>query len=72
MVPSSPINVQRNAATSTPIAIGFTWEDGASNGGSVVLDYQVLTDSGSNGSTFSIARTGITSRSIVIDNLVSG
>ena len=52
VVPSAPTALARNSTTSTPIAIGLNWEDGASNGGSPILDYQVLTDLGTNGTSF--------------------
>jgi hypothetical protein len=39
VVPSAPTLLIRNNLTSTPTAIGFDWTDGASNGGSPILDY---------------------------------
>ena len=44
VVPSAPINLVRNILTSTPTAIGIDWSNGASNGGSPIIDYQVLYD----------------------------
>ena len=44
VVPNAPTNLARDILTSTPTAIGLTWSDGASNGGSPIIDYQVLFD----------------------------
>lgn len=69
VVPSAPTQVTRNAVTSTPTSIGFTWQDGASNGGSPILDYQVLFDQGNNGTSFVIAQAGITVKAFVMTGL---
>lgn len=44
VVPNPPTNLARDVLTSTPTAIGLTWSDGASNGGSPIIDYQILFD----------------------------
>lgn len=69
VVPSAPTQVTRNAATSTPVSIGLTWLDGASNGGSPILDYTITFDQGNNGASFVIAAAGITVRNFVMTGL---
>jgi len=43
--------------------LAFTWSDGASNGGTPIIDYRVYYDAGTNGETFTILDFGITSKS---------
>lgn len=70
VVPNAPTNPARDILTSTPTAIGITWTDGASNGGSPIIDYQVLFDQGTN--NFTIASAGITTKAFVRTGLTSG
>lgn len=44
LVPSAPINLVNNEATTTAFVIGFTWDDGASTGGSDIIDYKISYD----------------------------
>jgi hypothetical protein len=41
LVPDAPISLANNKAVTDAFKIGLTWKDGASNGGSPVLDYTV-------------------------------
>jgi hypothetical protein len=43
-VPDSPINLANDPSTTTDKVIKFTWADGASNGGTPVIDYTVFYD----------------------------
>jgi len=70
VVPNPPTNLARDVLTSTPTAIGLTWSDGASNGGSPIIDYQILFDQGTN--NFTITSAGITTRAFVRTGLTSG
>lgn len=67
VVPNAPTSLVRDSITSTPTAIGINWSDGTSNGGSPILDYQVLHDQGNN--TFVIVQAGITTKSYLISSL---
>lgn len=44
LVPSAPINLVKNKVTTTAFVIGFSWEDGASTGGSDIIDYKISYD----------------------------
>jgi hypothetical protein len=46
LVPSAPVNLANNLAVTTKSVIGITWKNGASTGGSPLIDYQVLYDKG--------------------------
>ena len=39
--PDAPINLAETVASRTPTSITFTWDDGANNGGDVIIDYRV-------------------------------
>ena len=43
--------------------LAFTWSDGASDGGTPIIDYRVYYDAGTNGATFTILDFGVTSKS---------
>jgi hypothetical protein len=40
-VPDAPLDLQNVSELTSGTTIGLTWSDGVSNGGSVVLDYQI-------------------------------
>jgi hypothetical protein len=44
VAPDAPINLRRDPATTTTSQVGILWDDGASNGGSIVIDYRVSFD----------------------------
>lgn len=43
-VPDAPVNLQNDPSITSDSRIGFTWQDGASNGDKVVEDYRLLWD----------------------------
>lgn len=43
-VPDAPVNLQNDPTTTDDTKVRFTWEEGPSNGSSVVLDYDVYYD----------------------------
>lgn len=45
-VPDAPIGVADNAVVTTATRIGITWQRGASNGGTPIIDYRVSWDQG--------------------------
>lgn len=59
-VPDAPITLANDAATTTDTLIKFTWSDGASNGGTSVIDYTVYYDQGS--SNFVQLESGVTTQ----------
>jgi hypothetical protein len=44
LVPNAPISLSNDAAQTLSTQIGLTWSEGASNGGSAVLDYRIYYD----------------------------
>jgi hypothetical protein len=44
IVPDAPINIANDPTTTSETTIRFTWNAGASDGGSPVLDYTVFYD----------------------------
>jgi hypothetical protein len=57
-LPDAPINLVNVPATTTAYQVGFSWSDGAYNGGSPVIDYQVSFTEAS-GSIYAIFASGI-------------
>lgn len=47
-IPDAPTNLAYTAQTSNDVQIALTWANGASNGGSSIIDYRVSYDQGSN------------------------
>ena len=47
LVPDSPVNLVNDATTTTDTVIKFTWDEGSSNGGTSVIDYDIYYDQGS-------------------------
>lgn len=41
LVPDAPVSLENNASITDAYNIGLTWQDGASDGGQPVLDYQI-------------------------------
>jgi hypothetical protein len=59
-LPNAPINLVNDPTKTTAYQVGFSWSDGAYNGGSPVIDYQVsFTEQSS--STYAIFASGILS-----------
>jgi hypothetical protein len=46
-VPDAPINLFNDYVTSSDVLIRFFWDDGLSDGGSPVINYDVYYDQGS-------------------------
>jgi hypothetical protein len=46
LVPDAPINLANVLEITKDDRIGFIWEDGHSNGGNSIIDYQVWYDQG--------------------------
>ena len=44
IVPDAPINLQNDLTATDRTRIGFTWQEGYSNGGSLVIDYRISYD----------------------------
>ena len=41
LVPEAPINLANDPLVTTKSVIGFTWDEGANNGGEEVIDYRI-------------------------------
>jgi hypothetical protein len=41
-VPDAPVSLQNEPSETNALQITFTWLDGASNGGTAVIDYKIL------------------------------
>lgn len=52
MIPDAPVNLVNDESYTTDTVIRFTWNDGASDGGSPVLDYTVYYDEGTGSDNF--------------------
>lgn len=69
-IPDAPLNLANNAAQTDSDQIGLTWDDGAANGGSVIIDYRVTYDSGS-GNYVPLA-TGVYTKNFIATGLSAG
>lgn len=45
-MPDAPVNLTRDEENTSLTVLSFTWQDGASNGGQLILDYRVQFDQG--------------------------
>lgn len=68
--PDSPLSLAENVATRGPTQIGITWSQGASNGGTSVIDYQVWITTGSN--PYTLVASGVTLTQYVTTSLTTG
>ena len=46
VLPDAPISLANEDTTTSATKIKFTWSDGASNGGSSIIDYTIYYDQG--------------------------
>jgi hypothetical protein len=60
-VPDAPVTLANDPTTTTDTVIKFTWSDGASNGGTSVIDYTVFYDEGTAGS-YVLLESGVTTQ----------
>jgi hypothetical protein len=69
LVPDAPINLANVLEITKDDRIGFVWEDGHSNGGNSIIDYQVWYDQGTD--DFIPLATGLSEREYVATDLYS-
>ena len=60
LVPDAPVSLTNDPSTTTDTQIRFTWADGASDGGTAVIDFAVYYDQGSN--NFVVLDSAVTTR----------
>lgn len=53
--PDAPASLQNNDAITNYESIGLTWQEGASNGGSSIIDYRISYDNGIDGNLVILA-----------------
>lgn len=70
--PDQPITVQENLEPKSGTSIGMTWAEGATNGGSEVIDYRVSYDQGTGTESFSILADQLTVKSYIATGLSPG
>jgi hypothetical protein len=68
--PDKPINFQNDPAVTTGSQIGLTWEEGAMNGGSPVIDYKISYTTGTD--PYVTLDSGIISLDYTAINLIAG
>jgi hypothetical protein len=66
--PDAPISLLNNAAITTGYQVGLEWSDGAYNGGSAVIDYQVSFKT-SVGTEYTIFQSNILPKAITVTGL---
>lgn len=57
--PDAPVSVVEDYSTKTESTIGFTWSDGASNGGATIEGYRVSFDQALGTGVFTVLASGI-------------
>jgi len=70
-LPDSPVSLANVAATTTGYQVGLSWSDGAYNGGSPVIDYQVSFKEAISGS-YAVFASGILTQSATVTSLTPG
>jgi hypothetical protein len=58
ILPDAPISLANDQTTTTDLVIRFTWSEGASNGGSALIDYSVYYDQGT--ANYELLESGVT------------
>ena len=71
MVPDAPIDLTNDPETTSDSIVRFTWSDGASNGGTSILDYAVYFANGSGG-LFTLLSSTVTAREFVHVTITAG
>lgn len=70
--PDAPLNLANNPQVTSGSTIGLVWNEGAEDGGTVVIDYQVSYDQGQGTEEYVLLEAGITSLSYSATGVVSG
>jgi hypothetical protein len=70
-LPDTPVSLANDAGSTTGYQVGLSWSDGAYNGGSAVIDYQVSFTEASSG-TYAIFASGILTQSTTVTGLTPG
>jgi hypothetical protein len=70
--PDAPLSLVEDYSTKTESRIGLTWQDGAANGGSSIIDYRVSFDQGLGTEQYVVLQSGVLTRSYVADGLTPG
>lgn len=71
LVPDAPLSPVNDPTITTNAVIGFNWLDGASNGGTSIIDYRIWHDQSTN--NFVVLKTGHLTKSFTTDNtLIAG
>jgi len=69
--PDAPINLVNVAEVTTAYQVGLSWQDGAYDGASPIIDYQVSFCEASN-NVYTVYASGVTSRSSKVAGLSPG
>ena len=70
-MPQPPVSLTNNATATSATKISFYWSDGASNGGTTIVDHTIFFDQGSN--TWIQLAAGVTTKSFTTSNtLIEG
>jgi hypothetical protein len=59
LVPDAPVNLANDPIVTSDLRIKFTWQEGASNGGDTVLDFDIYYDQGYGGDTFILLASNV-------------
>jgi hypothetical protein len=71
-VPDAPINVANLPAVTAGNQVGLKWTSGLVNGGSLLLDYRILFDSGLGTDTFTELVSGLQTTEYTVTGLIRG
>lgn len=71
-VPDAPTNLQELTTNKSPTTIGLQWLNGTNTGGSSVLDYSLMWDSGVPANGFTTLLTGIITQTYLLTSLTPG
>lgn len=70
--PDAPVTLAEDYSLRTATSLSLTWLEGAANGGSPVLDYQIIYDEASEGASFVVLQAGLMSTEYTASGLTSG
>lgn len=68
--PDAPANLLRDEAVTTRTVLGFSWSDGASDGGQSIIDYRVSYDQGKN--VWTVLQESVLTQKMTVSGATSG
>jgi len=67
--PDAPVNLVEDQSGRSQTSVAFSWQEGAQNGGSAIIDYRIYMDAGEG---YNLIASGFEQKTYLIDTLTPG